>query len=286
MPFEQIAVLGAGLLGGSLALAVPARMGGAARVRLWARRAETVAEAHGLGIGGATGDLRLALDGADLIILATPVGAFPGLAARMLECGVSPNALVTDVASVKRLPHEAVGAILAAAGLDFIGSHPMAGSEKNGVGAAAANLFDGAACILTDDGGVGPTRLGELSAFWQALGSRCETMSAQLHDELVARISHLPHVLAAVGAKVALAQPADGRLGGGGLRDTTRVAGGNAAMWAEILLENRAALERPLRDAAAGLSEMLAMLEACDHEGLRRWLEGAKQLRDGLPTSR
>jgi len=284
MPFERIAVLGAGLLGGSLALGVPARS--AAAVRLWARRAETVAQAQALGIEGATEDFGLALEGADLVILATPVGAFPELAARILEGGVSSGALVTDVASVKRLVHERVGGLFGAAGIDFIGSHPMAGSEKNGVGAAAADLFEGSACILTDDGAVGAARLGELEDFWRGLGSRCETMSARVHDEVVARVSHLPHVLAAVGARVALAQPQDGRLGGGGLRDTTRVAGGDAAMWAEILLENRAALERPLRDAAAGLSEMLAMLEACDHEGLRRWLEGAKQLRDGLPTSR
>lgn len=286
MPFERIAVLGAGLLGGSLALAVPARLGRGTRVRLWARRAETVAQAQGMGIEGATEDLGMALDGADLVILATPVGAFRGLVASMLDRGVSPTALVTDVASVKRLPHEAVGGLLGAAGIDFIGSHPMAGSEKNGVGAALADLFDGAACILTNDGAVAPAKLAALASFWQALGARSETMTAQLHDEVVARVSHLPHVLAAIGAKVALAQPADGRLGGGGLRDTTRVAGGDAVMWAEILLENRAALAGPLRDAAACMSEMLAMLEGCDHEGLRRWLEGAKQLRDGLPTSR
>jgi prephenate dehydrogenase len=284
MPFNHVAVLGAGLLGGSLALAVPSRSG--AVVRLWARRAETVAEAQALGIEGATEDLGWALAGAELVILATPVGAFPALAARMLEHGVSPGVLVTDVASVKRLVHVGVGGLFGAAGVDFIGSHPMAGSEKSGVGAAAADLFDGAACILTDDGAVGPARVAELADFWRMLGSRCETMAAQAHDEVVARVSHLPHVLAALGAKIALAQPQDGRLGGGGLRDTTRVAGGDAAMWTEILMENRGALERPLRDAAAGLSEMLAMLEACDHEGLRRWLEGAKQLRDGLPTSR
>ena len=203
-----------------------------------------------------------------------------------LAAGLERAALVTDVASVKRLPHELLGPILARSGHEFIGSHPMAGSEKNGIGAAAADLFDGAACILTNDGAAAAPRVAQLTAWWEALGARCETMSAALHDEVVARISHLPHVLAAVGARVALANPGEGRFGGGGLRDTTRVAAGDAAMWAEILLENRAALERPLRDAAAGMSEMLAMLEACDHEGLRRWLEGAKQLRDGLPTSR
>lgn len=285
MSFDQVAVLGAGLLGGSLALALAERCP-SGRVRLWARREATVAEARGRGIGGATSDLGEAVAGAQLVVLATPVGGFGALFEQALAAGLARGALLTDVGSVKVAVHAALGPLAAAAGVDFIGSHPMAGSEKSGVAAAAADLFDGAACILTNDEGVAAERLNALTNWWARLGARCEVMPAARHDEVIARVSHLPHVLAALGARVALANPGDGRLGGGGLRDTTRVAGGDAAMWAEILLENRGALEQPLRAAAAEMSEMLAMLEACDHQGLRRWLEQAKELRDSLPNSR
>jgi prephenate dehydrogenase len=105
------------------------------------------------------------------------------------------------------------------------------------------------------------------------------------HDALVARISHLPHILAAAGARVALQTAADGRFGGGGLRDTTRVAGGDPVMWAEILIENRAAIAAPLRETLDELREMLALLDSGDHENIRRWLASAKSLRDALSST-
>jgi prephenate dehydrogenase len=105
-------------------------------------------------------------------------------------------------------------------------------------------------------------------------------MGAEAHDALVARISHFPHLMAAATAKVALADPEEGRFGGGGLRDTTRVAGGDPAMWAEIAVENRTALCGVLKDGIREMSEMLAMLESGDQEALRQWLAVAKEARD------
>jgi prephenate dehydrogenase len=107
-------------------------------------------------------------------------------------------------------------------------------------------------------------------------------MSAAIHDELVARISHLPHLVAASAARVCLKDPSEGRFGGGGLRDTTRVAAGNPAMWAEIVTENREALIGPLRETIADLREILASLELGDQEHAHRWLNTAKQRRDPL----
>ena len=107
-------------------------------------------------------------------------------------------------------------------------------------------------------------------------------MSATVHDELVARISHLPHLIAASAARVCLKDPSEGRFGGGGLRDTTRVAAGNPAMWAEIVTENREALIGPLRETIADLREILASLEGGDQEQARQWLVTAKQRRDPL----
>ncbi len=279
MEFEKVAVLGGGLLGGSLALALM-RSFPALPLSLWARRAETVAGARGRGIASATDDLAAAVAGADLVVLSTPVGAMPDVLRAAQDRGLSPGALVTDVGSVKALPHLALRPLLARTGGRFIGSHPMAGSEQNGIAAAEPGLFEGAACLLTDDEGVGEPQTGRLERFWQALGCRTSWLDAATHDALVARISHFPHLMAAAAAKVALGNPGDARFGGGGLRDTTRVAGGDPGMWAEIVVENRAALRGVVRDGIDALSEMLAMLESGDQEALRRWLAEAKQRRD------
>jgi prephenate dehydrogenase len=279
MEFQKVAVLGGGLLGGSLALALARDFPGLP-VALWARRAETVGEAKSRGIAGATGELGEAVDGADLLVLSTPVGAMAGVLAAAQAAGMSREALVTDVGSVKVAPHRVLGPLVAAGGGRFIGSHPMAGSEQGGIGAAAAGLFEGAACLLTDDEAVGDPLAGRLARFWGSLGCRVSWLGAAEHDALVGRISHFPHLVAAAAAKVALERTADARFGGGGLRDTTRVAGGNPAMWAEIVTENREALRGVVRRGIEELSEMLAMLEAGDQEAVRRWLEAAKMLRD------
>jgi len=271
MPFGNVTILGGGLLGGSLALGMDA-----GRVRLWARRAETVRQARDLGISGATGDMADAVSGCDLLVLATPIGAMADLLARAIGAGLPESAVVTDVGSVKRAPEKWLEPVLG--GRVFVGSHPMAGSERTGICAARADLFEDSACIVTGDG----ARAGEVAEFWRGVGCRVVRMDAAAHDVAVARISHMPHVLAGVGARVGLADPALGRLAGGGLRDTTRVASGDAAMWAEILMKNRDVLVAPLGEAVAELREILAIFESGDDEALRRWLAGAKARRDSL----
>lgn len=279
MDFQKVAVLGGGLLGGSLALASMRRFPSCS-VSLWARREETVGLARERGIEGATSDLAEAVSGADLVVLSTPVGAMPGVLAAAQSAGLSSRSLVTDVGSVKVAPHRSLRPLLAATGGVFIGSHPMAGSEQGGISAAAVGLFEGAACLLTDHDCVGMPWTDRLEAFWTGLGCRVSWLDAMAHDALVARISHFPHLVAAAAARVALERPADARFGGGGLRDTTRVAGGDPAMWAEIAIENRDALRGVLSEGLAALSEMLAMLDAGDQEALRHWLGEAKSRRD------
>ena len=279
MEFEKVAILGGGLLGGSLALAL-ARQFPSTPVALWARRVETVASARERGIRGATGDMEEAVKGADLVVLSTPVGAMAAVLLAAQTAGLSRDALITDVGSVKAAPHRLLQPLLERTGTKFIGSHPMAGSEQTGIGAADVELFEGAACLLTDDDGVGEPWTGKLQRFWESIGCRVSWLEAAGHDALVARISHFPHLMAAAAAKVALENPADGNFGGGGLRDTTRVAGGDPSMWAEIVMENRDALRDVLGHGIREMSEMLAMLEAGDHEALRRWLEDAKIARD------
>lgn len=248
------------------------------KVALWARRAASVEQATERGIGGATDDLAEAIAGADLILLSVPVGAMRGLTERMLGLGLAEDCLVTDVGSVKTAVHRELGPLLGNSGVPLIGGHPMAGSERQGIEACRADLFQGAACLLTNDEGVEPSLALRLEKFWQAVGCRVSWIDARSHDELVARISHFPHAMAAVAALVSLESPEEAVFGGGGLRDTTRVAGGDAGMWAEILMENRASLLGPMRSAMSILGEMLAMLEGGEHEAVRKLLERAKQL--------
>lgn len=277
--FPNITILGGGLLGGSLALALA---GTPCAVRLWARRVETAQAARAIGISGATHDLADAVKAADLLLLAVPVGSMAALVSQALDAGLPAGCLITDVGSVKFAPHREIPPLLTGRGIDFIGSHPMAGSEQNGLEAASARLFQNAACLLTNDEGVSNQKAEALEGFWQSVGCRTSWMSAAAHDALVARISHLPHVVAAGAALVCLKDPDDGRFGGGGLRDTTRVAGGNPGMWVEILMENRAALLGPLRETLAGLSEILSHLENGDRQAVHDWLAAAKKLRDPL----
>jgi prephenate dehydrogenase len=279
--FPTITILGGGLLGGSLALAL-STLENAPTIRLWARKEETVKDARDLGITGVTGDLREAVVGTNLVILAVPVGAMAALMTAALEAGLPDGCLITDVGSVKRVPHRKIAPLLQGRDICFIGSHPMAGSERNGLSAVTATLFKNAACLLTNDNGAPPEQAAALERFWKAIGCRTSWMSAAIHDELVARISHLPHIIAASAARVCLHDPGEGRFGGGGLRDTTRVAAGNPTMWAEIVTENREALIGPLKETIADLHEILARLESGDQEKAKQWLATAKQRRDPL----
>ncbi len=276
---KNIAIIGGGLLGGSIALAVAHH----ANVRIWARRTETVFCAEAMGLS-ATIELSDAVADADLLILCVPVGAMAKILNDAIDAGLPADCLITDVGSVKRMPHEALREVVRGAGMNFIGSHPMAGGEKGGIEQARANLFHHAACLLTNDDDVVSDQAILLENFWNRLGCNTSWMTAQEHDELVARVSHFPHLLAAVGAMVALKNPDSAVFGGGGLRDTTRVASGNPDMWAEILCENRDAILPPLRESIKEMREMLEILESADHERAREWLSEAKRRRDLIPS--
>lgn len=279
--FSKVTIIGGGLLGGSLAMAL-ARLDRAPQVRLWSRRHETTAQAKALGIEHATSDLAEAVADAELLVLAVPVGHMAELISAAIDAKLPTSCLITDVGSVKQKPHQALRALLKESHRDFIGSHPMAGSEQGGIQSAAANLFQGAACLMTNDEGVDEAKALALECFWKQVGCHTKWMSAADHDALVARISHLPHIIAAAAARVCLASPQDGAFGGGGLRDTTRVAAGNPTMWTEILSENREAIREPLRQAISELNAILTSLESTDQEATRQWLVTAKDRRDLL----
>lgn len=247
--------------------------------RFWGRSEEKLSVVREAGFF-ASAELAKVVSGVDLVILATPVGFYSDLARHLAAIGGS--FVVTDVGSVKGAVHAGAGEILREAGIEFIGSHPMAGSEQCGFAVARSDLFQGASCFLCESANSTPEGLAALRKFWQDLGCQVKVASPAEHDEIVARVSHLPHVLAAVGAQISLRNCEEKELGGGGLRDTTRVAGGDPAMWTGILLENQKAVLHEVRRAQEELATLEGLLATGGEEALLAWLTEAKGRRDIL----
>ncbi|MEI8107717.1 MAG: prephenate dehydrogenase/arogenate dehydrogenase family protein [Verrucomicrobiota bacterium] len=275
---KALAILGPGLLGGSIALA--ARRVGGYRIALWARRQEAVAEALAMGIADVvSGDLAEVVGDADLVILCVPVGAMPQLAREVVNL-IGTQTIVTDVGSVKGIPVEALSLIFSSRGR-FVGSHPMAGSEKTGIQVARANLFDDAVCFLTPDAFSTPEAVRELRAFWESFGSRVVEASPASHDEIVALISHLPHLLAATLMQTVVGENVQAlELCGSGFRDCTRIASGSPVMWAEILRTNRDAVRKAAESMMKKLGSIISVLD--DDEATTQFLSQAKMHRDRL----
>ncbi|MEO7934320.1 MAG: prephenate dehydrogenase/arogenate dehydrogenase family protein [Chthoniobacterales bacterium] len=272
-PFREIAILGPGLLGASLALALAE----SSSIRLWGRRPESIAEVRNFA-PVCTIDLAEAVKGADLVIFCTPIEVMGGIA-RQIVPFLGEETLVTDVGSVK------AGIVMELESIcgpkRFLGSHPMAGSEQSGSAAARADLFIGAACIVTPTEKTPTANVEHIAQFWKNLECEVHCLSPETHDRQIAQISHLPHLLA--GCLVnAVADPAAFQLAGQGFRDSTRIASGPPDMWRGILQSNRTQLLAALAalQSQIGLAEQL--LQADDAAGLRNFLAAAKTKRDGI----
>ena len=218
--------------------------------------------------------------GTDLCVLCTPIGAMPSLAEKIAPA-LSSSATVTDVGSVKAGVVRRLETIL---GGRFIGSHPMAGSEQSGFDAARADLFERAVCIVTPTMSSLPASARAVRNLWESVGCRLVDMPPEEHDKCVARVSHLPHaVAAALVNAISLRVPDAGALAGGGYRDTTRIAAAAPAMWREILLENSTELVAGLEDFSTTLDKMKQMILSRDAAALELFLERAKSIRKVLP---
>jgi prephenate dehydrogenase len=279
----KLAVFGPGLLGSSIALAAQRR--GDFHVSIWARREEAVAELRARGIGHlASTELAAVARDADLAILCVPIGAMPALAAQLAEL-VPRTALVTDVGSVKAPVVAELGAIFRGAAR-FVGSHPMAGSEQQGLHAARADLFEQHVCIVTPDAHSEPQAVAEIARFWESLGCLVRQLTPEEHDEIAAAISHVPHLMAAALVNsVAGANPGAFEFAGPGFRDTTRVASGPPEMWTEILGQNRAAVKKSAEAMIEKLREFLTLLDSSPTGGdatMNQFLTSAKAQRDRL----
>lgn len=279
IPFERLVVVGLGLLGGSVARG--ARVRGLARSIVAVGRAGSAgpaARAAGV-VDHATTDLAEGLVGADLVLLATPVGTLPDLV-RAAWPHLGPGAVLTDVGSVKRGIVEAADACPARPGLAFVGGHPMAGSERSGFGAADPDLFEGRLTLLTPSERSAPAAVERVAAFWKALGSEVRLLPVEAHDRGVAQISHLPHLAAY--ALVRTAERDSLPLAGRGFIDTTRIAASAEALWVDIFRENREPLLLALARHRASLDRWEALIRAGDWPALEAELRLARETRGAL----
>ena len=268
--FDKIALIGIGLIGGSIALA--ARRAGLARQIVAATRSvETAATANRLKLVDRCGtDLAAACDGADMVIVCTPVGAC-GAVAKAIAPALKKGCIVSDVGSVKQAVIEAMKPYLPA-GVHFVPTHPVAGTENSGPEAGFAELFDGRWTILTPLPECDPRAIDQVEAFWKSLGSQVDRLDPAHHDRILAITSHLPHLIAytIVGTADDLGGHLNAevlRFAAGGFRDFTRIAASDPTMWRDIFLNNREAVLEVL----ARFQEDLFYLQRAI-----RWGEGEK----------
>jgi prephenate dehydrogenase len=269
----RVAVVGLGLIGGSIALAARELL--TAEVSGWdadPRAIETAVKRGAIASGA--GSLASAVAEADAVFVAAPVAALPSLIHEVLADAPA-GCAVSDVGSTKRSVVEAI------TDARFVGGHPLAGAETSGVEHARADMFEGATWYLTPSSETAATTLAHVGAMVSAMGARAVEISPLAHDRLMATVSHLPHVFANV-LVTQLAGEDAAAVPGPSFRDATRVAGSNTAVWSGIYMDNRDALGQAIDDAVARLAEVRAALAAGDRQALVRWSEQAAADRERL----
>ncbi len=272
---QRVCIVGTGLLGASLGLALRQAGFGGTVVGV-ARRAATRDETLGIGaVDEATDDTAAAVSDADLVVLATPVGTVIRLLSD-LAGRFKPTAVITDVGSTKKTTVDAAAA-LANPGR-FVGAHPMAGGERSGPSAAEADLYHGKPVILTPTDATDADALAVVETMWRALGMRVLVMGPAEHDAAVARISHLPHVVSSMLMRMATDS---GGLDAAstGLRSMTRLASGDTHMWADILQDNAPAVLAALADWRAECDRLQELIETNDRDRIVLWLDEASSMR-------
>ncbi len=278
MRIDNLLIVGVGLLGGSIALAAR-RRGVAARVTGFGRRAEVLERARDEGMLDEI-SLRLpeAAARSDLIIFCTPVDC---IAEQVVEAGrhCLPGTLMTDVGSTKASIVRAVRGRLPT-GVEFVGSHPLAGSEKHGPAHARADLLDGRLVLMTPDAGSSDNALSRIHGFWTGLGARVRVMDAEEHDRALALTSHLPHLLSS--ALAGIVTPDLYELTASGFRDTTRLAAGHPGLWSAIFRDNQSHLLGALDRLEDRLRQFRSALQQGNAAALEALLEQAKKIRDEL----
>ena len=272
--FNRVAIIGVGLIGGSVGLAVRKRhlakeVVGVCRTLRSAKLSKKIGA-----INRGTIHLPEAVRGADLVILATPISVMHALARQMAPY-LKAGCLVTDVASTKQEIIRDLEEIFPA-GVHFIGSHPLAGREKTGVAYAAADLFQRAPCFVVPTRRSDPKSTQKICSFWKALGGKVILVRAEQHDHIVSKVSHLPHMAAALLVLETGRTPWVGN----GFLDMTRIASSEASLWRDILLSNRRQILKTVRNFRKRVDGMVRLLEKKNGPAILRELQKAKRLRE------
>ncbi|HMO76263.1 MAG TPA: prephenate/arogenate dehydrogenase family protein [Sphingopyxis sp.] len=284
MAIEHVAVVGLGLIGSSIARAVAARLPQVA-VTGHDVSADVRAQARALGLCGAIADdPAAAVAGADLVILAVPVGRMADAAAA-IAAGLKPDAIISDVGSSKAGVADALRTALP--GHAVIPAHPVAGTENSGPAAGFATLFEGRWCILTPPADADAEKLAALAGFWEALGARVETMDAAHHDMVLAVTSHLPHLIAytIVGTASELEEVTESEVikySAGGFRDFTRIAASDPVMWRDVFLANRDAVLATLQRFNEDLTALQQAIRRGDGAKLEDWFTRTRTIRRSI----
>ncbi|MGJ8670055.1 MAG: prephenate dehydrogenase [Oceanococcus sp.] len=279
---KQLCLIGVGLIGGSLAAGLR-QVKAVERVTACARRQETLDTAHYLNLidFGST-DLAEALAGADMVMLAVPMGAY-----RKVFEALKPiwpeHAVVTDAGSSKTSVVQDALAVFGEVPSNFVPGHPVAGTERSGPAAAFPELYRHKRVVLTPQGNTDSEAVETVTAMWQAVGAEVHCMSAEHHDEVLALTSHLPHVIAFQLIET-LAQ-LDGQrelfsFAAGGLKDLTRIASSSPQMWADIMLANRDAVLASLDQYMGDMARVRELIASADAQALQAHFERAKDARD------
>jgi cyclohexadieny/prephenate dehydrogenase len=283
--FERIALIGLGLIGSSLAHASKrGRLAG--HIAGHAKSVATREAALRIGfVDSAYATAAEAVKDADLVILCVPVGACGAIASEIAP-HMKPGAILTDVGSVKGAVLRDVGAHLPKS-VHFIPGHPIAGTEQSGPESGFAELFDARWCILTPPADADAAAVGKLRAFWEAVGSKVEIMTADHHDLVLAITSHLPHLIAfnIVGTAAHLEEVTDSEVikySAGGFRDFTRIAASDPVMWRDVFLNNREAVLEMLGRFSEDLSVLQRAIRWGDGEQLEAMFSRAREIRRGI----
>lgn len=279
---NKVAIIGLGLMGGSLGLALKCK--GLAKVSASARREETRRLALSMGAADEVFESpREALRGANIAVFCTPVCSILALAQDCLSA-FEPGCVITDVGSTKADLVRDMTLLLSGSKVAFVGSHPMAGSDKTGLEAAKANLYQGAVTAITPVAGTLDSAVQSIETFWCGAGANVVRIAPDAHDILVARSSHLPHLISALLVVTAgRNSPVDlPKFCGPGFRDTTRIAAGSPDMWHDIVKTNRDAILAELHAYNNELAGLISAIEKQDFGRVKFFLEHARMLRQEL----
>lgn len=282
---RRLAVVGLGLLGGSVARVVRAE-GLAKEIVAVGRSGEGLEAARRDGVvDEISTDLATGLQGADLCVLATPVTVLRELLPEVWR-RAGDGCVITDVGSTKETIVQTAEHLSITRPLAFVGGHPMAGSSRSGYGVSRADLFRGAIVILTPTPRTPPAAMARVGGLWEAAGARVVTMEPGAHDRAVAAISHLPHLVAdALVDAVLRLDPAFLGVAGRGFRDTTRIAAADSRMWREIFQENRGALTGAVTAFRTALDHLERLIATGDGSAVEAELDRIKRAREGLEDS-